>query len=188
MKVDERNIFINNDKLRNLNDLLKEKILYDNICYKHNLTYEKYCSFCNKDICSKCEKEYHLNHNTVNYDIIQSMRSKRSSLDISDLKENFVNYNNKDNLSSIKCISNSLFSPKNKNIKYKPIIENENGHVIKRHLSHSRFVNKRPDIFEKIDEKTEIEESLEEIDYPKLIYNIKPRTKPYMFSILKQKK
>ena len=68
MKVDERNIFINNDKLRNLNDLLKEKILYDNICYKHNLTYEKYCSFCNKDICSKCEKEYHLNHNTVNYE------------------------------------------------------------------------------------------------------------------------
>ena len=124
-----------------------------------------------------------LNSNTVNYDILQSMRSKRSSLDISHLKENFVNYNNKDNLSNIKCISNSLFSPKNKNIKYKPIIENENGHVIKRHLSHSRFVNKRPDIFEKIDEKTEIEESLEEIDYPKLIYNIKPRTKTiYVFN------
>ena len=124
-----------------------------------------------------------LNRNTVNFDMLQSMRSKRSSIDVSNLSENFVNNNNKDDLSSINSISNSLFSPKNKNIKYKPIIENENGHSMKKHLSHNRFLNKRPDIFEKIDEKTEIEESFEDINFPKLIYNIKPRTKNiYVFN------
>ena len=67
MKTDKRNKLVFNER-KNLNDLLKEKILYDNICYKHDLTYSRYCSFCNKDICSKCEKENHTGHNIVNYE------------------------------------------------------------------------------------------------------------------------
>ena len=51
MKTDLRNNFINNDKVKNLDFLLKEKILYENICYKHDLNYSKYCSTCGRDIC-----------------------------------------------------------------------------------------------------------------------------------------
>ena len=68
MKTEIRNIFINNDKMINLNELLKEKILYDNICNKHDFTYSKYCSTCNKDLCANCDKEFHLEHNIINYD------------------------------------------------------------------------------------------------------------------------
>ena len=68
MKTDLRNNFINNDKVKNLDFLLKEKILYENICYKHDLNYSKYCSTCGRDICFECDKEYHLHHNIVNYE------------------------------------------------------------------------------------------------------------------------
>ena len=68
MKTDLRNNFINNDKVKNLDYLLKEKILYENICYKHDLNYSKYCSTCNKEICIKCNKDCHFGHNIVNFE------------------------------------------------------------------------------------------------------------------------
>ena len=69
MKTEIRNKLINNEKFLNLNEILKEKILYENICYKHNLSFIKYCSCCNKDICQKCENENHLEHDgKINYE------------------------------------------------------------------------------------------------------------------------
>ena len=67
MKNEIRKKILNNDKFLNLNEILKEKILYDNMCYKHNLSFIKYCTTCNKDICKKCEKEKHLDHDNINY-------------------------------------------------------------------------------------------------------------------------
>ena len=51
-----------------LKEILKEKILYDNICNIHHLNYNKYCSTCRKDICYKCEMELHKNHHFINYE------------------------------------------------------------------------------------------------------------------------
>ena len=68
MKNEIRKKIINNDKILNLNEILKEKILYDNMCYRHNLSFIKYCSTCNKDICQKCEKEKHSEHDNINYE------------------------------------------------------------------------------------------------------------------------
>ena len=69
MKTEIRNKLINNEKFLNLNEILKEKIIYENICYKHNLSFNKYCSYCNKDICQKCEIENHSEHDgKINYE------------------------------------------------------------------------------------------------------------------------
>ena len=68
MKNEIRKKILNNDKFLNLNEILKEKILYDNMCYRHNLSFIKYCTTCNKDICQKCEKEKHINHTVLNYE------------------------------------------------------------------------------------------------------------------------
>lgn len=51
-----------------LKEILKEKILYDNICNIHHSNYNKYCSTCRKDICHKCEMELHENHHFINYE------------------------------------------------------------------------------------------------------------------------
>ena len=68
MKNEIRKKLINNNKFLNLNEILKEKILYDNMCNKHNLSFTKYCSTCNKDICQKCEIENHSEHSSINYE------------------------------------------------------------------------------------------------------------------------
>ena len=68
MKNEIRKKILNNDKFLNLNEILKEKLLYDNMCYKHNLSFIKYCTTCNKDICKKCLKEKHSDHNNINYE------------------------------------------------------------------------------------------------------------------------
>ena len=68
MENENRNKFKNNEKFLNLDEILKEKILYDNICFKHNLLYSKYCSSCKNDICTKCETQYHINHEIINYE------------------------------------------------------------------------------------------------------------------------
>ena len=65
MKTEEQNKV--NEKRVNLNEILKAKILYDNVCYKHNMKYSKYCCNCNKDICIKCENDYHIKHKIINY-------------------------------------------------------------------------------------------------------------------------
>ena len=58
------------NKFRPLNEILKEKILYDYYCNKHNINYFKYCSSCKKDICYQCEKESHKGHQFINYENI----------------------------------------------------------------------------------------------------------------------
>ena len=65
MKTEEQNKV--NEKRVNLNEILKAKILYDNVCYKHNMKYSKYCCNCTKDICIKCENDNHINHKVINY-------------------------------------------------------------------------------------------------------------------------
>jgi len=58
------------NKFKPLKDILKEKILYDYYCNKHNMNYFKYCSLCKKDICVQCEKDLHKGHQFINYENI----------------------------------------------------------------------------------------------------------------------
>ena len=58
------------NKFKSLKDILKEKILYDYYCNKHNMNYFKYCSICKKDICVQCEKDLHKGHQFINYENI----------------------------------------------------------------------------------------------------------------------
>ena len=51
-----------------LKEILKEKILYDNICNIHRTNYYKYCLTCQKDICNKCELDLHKKHQFMNYE------------------------------------------------------------------------------------------------------------------------
>ena len=46
------------------------KILNTYKCQEHNEYFTKICLKCNLDICLRCEKNYHYNHQTVNYDEI----------------------------------------------------------------------------------------------------------------------
>ena len=54
--------------LKSLKTILKEKLLYDYICNIHNNNYFKYCITCKKDICFKCETQYHHQHTLLNYE------------------------------------------------------------------------------------------------------------------------
>ena len=53
---------------KSLKDILKEKILYDNICNMHHSNYIKYCSSCKKDICEKCELSFNNSHEYISYE------------------------------------------------------------------------------------------------------------------------
>ena len=55
---------------KSLKNILKEKVLYDNLCSIHHFTYFKYCISCKKDICCQCEIESHKGHSTINYENI----------------------------------------------------------------------------------------------------------------------
>ena len=46
------------------------KILNTYKCPEHNEYFTKICLKCNLDICLRCEKNYHYNHQTVNYEEI----------------------------------------------------------------------------------------------------------------------
>ena len=67
------------NKFKPLKEIIKEKILYENICPQHHSNYIKFCSTCSKDICSKCEIESHKAHQFTNYETL-----------IPDLKENNI--------------------------------------------------------------------------------------------------
>ena len=55
---------------KSLKNILKEKILYDNLCNIHHISFFKYCISCKKDICSKCETESHKDHKIIIYENI----------------------------------------------------------------------------------------------------------------------
>jgi hypothetical protein len=114
-----------------------------------------------------------LNYNSIKNDS-HLIKRKGSSMERNNLSEKFLNVF-KDELpihNSYKCTS-----LKKTNIdKYKGIFEKDNRRTMKKHLSVNKIINPK-NLFEEIEEKSEIEESLEDFSFPKIICNIKPKTK-----------
>ena len=73
-------------------EISKEKILYENICPIHHSNYIKFCTTCNKDICSQCEKDTHKEHKFINYEsLIPDLKETNTLNEI--IKEYNKNYN-----------------------------------------------------------------------------------------------
>ena len=115
-----------------------------------------------------------LNYNSANIETPRHLLSKRSSIEANNLTDRFLKSNQDDllNNNSNKCIS----LKKSFNDKYKGIFERDSMRSLKKQLSLNKVINKK-NLFEEIEEKSEIEESLEEYTFPKIICNIKPKTK-----------
>ena len=75
---------------KSLKEILKEKILYNNICNIHHLNYKKYCTTCKTDICDKCEPSYN-SHEYIGYEnLIPDINEKNKLNEI--IKEYEKNY------------------------------------------------------------------------------------------------
>ena len=80
------------NKFKPLKEIIKEKILYENICPQHHSNYIKFCSTCSKDICSKCENESHKAHQFTNYETLMPDLKENNILN-EIMKEYNKNYN-----------------------------------------------------------------------------------------------
>ena len=89
-KINLENIIKNttiSPSINSLKSVIKEKILYGNVCEKHNSDFVKFCKNCKIDICSFCEMELHKGHEFLNYEkILPDLE------DISNFKKNFESY------------------------------------------------------------------------------------------------
>ena len=84
--------YIPPSKFRLLNEIIKEKVLYENLCPIHHLNFKKFCSTCQKDICFQCEEELHKKHLLINYETLMPDLNETNIIN-EIIKEYDKNYN-----------------------------------------------------------------------------------------------